>query len=304
MKSTNDFLLASSKNSNIFYELTSEERTLLKCELLSIYKDIITISQKYNLTLMLGGGSVLGAVRHQGFIPWDDDIDLMMPRQDYNKFIQIFEKELGENYLLQAPCTSHETNTLFIKVVKKNTILKCFDDYDLEEYSGIRVDIFPIENAPNNLFIRKCKFFILDTLKIIINSIPMYQSKNKLLKKALSISIKAKIFYYTRIITGCIFLIFGKKNLYNFYDKIASSSKGNVYCTIPTGRKWSKGECQRREVFFPPKKIIFEGIESYIPNDSHTYLKNLYGDYLTIPPVEKRERHYYIEFSVTNKENK
>ena len=89
MKSTNDFLLESSKNSNIFYELTPKEQILLRNELLSIYKDIKAICQKYNLTHMLGGGSVLGAVRHKGFIPWDDDIDLYVPRKDYDKLLAL-----------------------------------------------------------------------------------------------------------------------------------------------------------------------------------------------------------------------
>ena len=71
--------------------------------LLEMYSDILRVCEKYNIRVMLGGGSALGAVRHGGFIPWDDDLDLIMPREDYNKFISVFDKELSDLYEITSP---------------------------------------------------------------------------------------------------------------------------------------------------------------------------------------------------------
>mgnify|MGYP000934529859 FL=1 len=68
-----------------------------------MYSDILRVCEKYNIRVMLGGGSALGAVRHGGFIPWDDDLDLIMPREDYNKFISVFDKELSDLYEITSP---------------------------------------------------------------------------------------------------------------------------------------------------------------------------------------------------------
>lgn len=90
MRRTADYLNEVANNDNLFYELSEEERIELRLCLLSIYNDISQICVKYGLTLMLGGGSALGAVRHKGFIPWDDDMDLMMPRKDFEVLKSVF----------------------------------------------------------------------------------------------------------------------------------------------------------------------------------------------------------------------
>jgi lipopolysaccharide cholinephosphotransferase len=110
---------------------------------------------------------------------------------------------------------------------------------------------------------------------------------------------KTKLFYYSRYFAGMIFSIFSHKYLVDKFDKFVSNMKDNKYCTIPTGRKHYYGETLPQRVFFPVSKAMFEGVEINIPNDVHAYLKNLYGDnYMHLPPEEKRERHFYVEFSL------
>ena len=232
MKRTSDYLNEIAREGNVFYELSEEERASLKECLLSMYKDIAKVCEKYNLTVMLGGGSALGAVRHHGFIPWDDDLDLMIPREDYNKLKDIFSDELSKKYALSVPRQRGEQKTLFMQIIKKNTKLIYIEDLNNEETNGIRIDIYAIENLPDNYFSRIIKCYFMNILRIISISIRIYTHRNNPLKKIFYKSFSRRIYYNTRIIIGFLFSFIGRKKMYNFFDRIASSSKGKEYCTI------------------------------------------------------------------------
>ena len=130
--------------------LSEQELIELHRCLLYILIDFISICDKYNLKYTLGGGSVLGAVRHQGFIPWDDDLDINMPRADYERFKEIFEKELSDLYELRSPNSVYGPSTLFVKLYKKNTTYRQQFSYAENEPDSIWVDIFPFDYAPEN----------------------------------------------------------------------------------------------------------------------------------------------------------
>jgi lipopolysaccharide cholinephosphotransferase len=305
MKKVADILNNVARTTNFFYDLSEDEVVALRKCLLSIYSDVENVCKKYNLCIMLGGGSALGAVRHQGFIPWDDDLDIIMPRKDYNKLIEVFDKELGEKYVLSVPQIKQESMYLFMIIVKKNTLMY-FEKSDIKNLDGIRIDIFPIENAPTNTMVRICVTFIADIFRFIVISVKYYKHRRKrpLLKKAFSQSLNTGLYYYFRQIIGMIFSVFPQKYLYDLYDKFVSCSSGNKYCTIPTGRQQYRGETQVKDVFFPVKKTLFEEIEVNIPNNVDIYLKSLYGEnYMQIPPENKRERHFYLKFSLDTTKN-
>ena len=129
--------------------LSEEQLETLKKTLLTMLKDVIEVCEKNNITYSLGGGSVLGAVRHKGFIPWDDDIDLNMSREDYDKFVIAFEKEYGYKYWIHTPEKTKNYNLLFARIRLKGTALITRDDFDNEE-CGVPLDIFIIENTFDN----------------------------------------------------------------------------------------------------------------------------------------------------------
>lgn len=292
MKHTSDYLNEIARNSDFFYELTPEESDKLKSVLLDIYKDIKRVCDKYGIMVMLSGGSCLGAVRHKGYIPWDDDLDLMMSRDDYEKLKDIFDEELSDKYSLSVPRRSKESIALSMRIIKKGTLCLGVNDFNPEAENGICIDVFPIEKLPDNSFCRRLKCWFLDILRICVISSSIYLTKNQLLKKSF---VSNKLYYYIRCVIGFFFSLWGRKRLYDYFDRIASNSKGKKYSTITTGRGMSRKECLPTEVFFPSKQTTFEGVDAYIPNDADRYLSNLYGDYMKIPPVEKRERHFYVK---------
>src|SRR5690554_1182438 len=131
------------------YELKELHNTLLE-----IYRDVSAVCDKYGLCLMLGGGSCLGAVRHKGIIPWDDDLDVNMLRADYDKLLRVFNLELSDKYDLVNLNTTKSGQVLHTKIMKKGTRYLQTDSYGNNDPQGIFIDVFPIEALPDNSFYR------------------------------------------------------------------------------------------------------------------------------------------------------
>jgi lipopolysaccharide cholinephosphotransferase len=278
------------------YRLSEAEVKKLQRILLNIYKDVAEVCKKYNLRLMLGGGSCLGAVRHNGFIPWDDDMDINMPREDYNKLLEVFDKELGEKYHLMDLYKTHSGQKIFAKIMKKNTTYVETDTFYDNSPQGIFVDIFPIERLPDKRIIRSAYLLLATIFTKLIRIIINYQlSKNPQAKARKNIKYK---------ITGWLTSFMSIYSWNRIYTHFISSCKGKKYCTIPSGLKEVYGEIQPVDTFFPLTNGMFEGIEVKLPNKYDTYLRSLYGNYMELPPIDQRKTHSLIRFSADNSEEK
>ena len=298
MKRTQYYLNEIARRTDFFYSATDEELAQLKKCFLEMYKDVISVCRKYGLVAMVGEGTALGAVRHKGFIPWDDDFDMIMPRKDYQKFIEVFDKELSEKYILSAPGLKEQSKTLFANVIKKGTVMVCADDLNRPDANGIRIDIYPIDFMPNNKMLRYLKSYLLDAVRICAISVSIYRTKNKLFRKAFLFSKKDKLYYAIRWTIGLFCSLLGQKNWYSLHNKLACSTKETRWCSVPTC-EMSLKEMQFSDAMYPPQKGEFEGLEVYLPNNPDAYLTKLYGDYMQVPPPEKRERHFYVELKLT-----
>lgn len=278
--------------------LTSEEVNALQQTVLFIAKDVFDFCEKNNISIYLGGGSALGCIRNKGFIPWDDDIDLNMPREDFNRFIELFPTKFSDKYWIHTPDSTVQYNKLMTKVLLKGTIVREFADRNSDE-CGAFIDIFPIENTFDNLFLRlihglgciilsgvvSCRRFYNESKNIL----PFIQKGSKLY---VAIKLKSLLGYLVKWLPLEKWI-----QITNKWNKICQNSHSK-YVVIPTGRKRFFGELYKRETYLKILRASFEGNLWPITADYHNYLTRLYGEYMVPPPPDKREHHLLLEFDL------
>ncbi len=276
-----------SKSGNYISNERLRELQLIELEIL---KEVDKICKENNITYYLGEGTLLGAVRHNGFIPWDDDLDILMPRNDYERFIDLAVNQLNTKYRVLNDKTYENYYLPFTKIVSLikydflNTVVK-FDD----EYCGPFIDIFPLDCVPeinykkvesDYLKIRKIRDILLLKVK--------YFNTKSLKRKWLNFLGK---FYTNREL---------EEKLYKEMTKYNSS---NAKCMVNFASSYHpKKQIVKKEVYGKPKYLKFENNMFPVPSDYDTLLKTIYGDYMVMPPVKKRKsKHgFYDRISVEN----
>ena len=266
------------------------ENNLRKLQLveLEILKKVVEICEKNNLNYYLIGGSALGAKRHQGFIPWDDDIDVGMPRNDYNKFIKISDKLLAPDYFLQSIESDCNYVYSFIKIRKNNTVLLQKNLENVAMHHGISIDIFPLDGCGNNKRKAITHYKRIQLLNYIIMSPALEKSsKNKSSSYKLKLS-SLKIVYK---ISDRDRLVKRLNKLLQKYSIEKSSFVANLL-----GSAHEREIMEKEIIFGDSKKLKFEDSEFYVPSKIHEYLTCIYGDYMVIPKnAEIENRHEIIE---------
>lgn len=237
--------------------------------------------RKHNLRYFIVGGTLLGAVRHKGFIPWDDDIDIAMPRKDYGRLLQL-QNELDHPYQLRNSVTDPSVHFLFSKIenVETTKVEKANGEIFL---GGIGIDIFPQDGLPDDMIkreklIRKFEFYGL--MRTYAGPVPM-KTANQLVYKMLSKIIK--ICMSSRTYEQKLEQICTK---YSYDDCATVRSFYGVYGAKETYRKDLHGDGCLLE---------FAGRQYTAPVQWDKYLTQMYGDYMTLPPVEKRVSPHDLE---------
>ncbi len=275
--------------------LNEENIKEYQSEILMIAKDVVAFFDKNSIEYSLSGGSILGAIRHQGFIPWDDDIDLNMTRKDYNKMLSLFDKELGDRYYLQTPQKNPELGLMVTQIRKKGTVARRKYDLNTEE-CGISIDIYIMENVFENKFKRFFQKNFSMFFSYAISSIRFV--KNLDIPREIQ-EIEAREFNYSKSkkIFGRVFGIIPLKRWISWctYWNSACKDDSSLLVSIPTGRKHFSGEIYERNNMCKYVKVPFETEMFNIPVWAKQYLEMFYGDYMVIPPVEKREKHVFLE---------
>lgn len=255
-----------------------------------ILREVIRICEKHKIQYFILGGTLLGAIRHKGFIPWDDDIDIGMTRDNYNKFLALAGKELGVEYFLQTFNTEANTPFYFAKVRKKGT--KFIEEYckNLEIEHGLFLDIFPYDNIPDDIKLRNRQ---LKKVKFWSN---LFIAKSVKGSSVPQDSLKGKMKVFTRLIFHYLLKPVSKSYLYRKLDA-ASQEYNHVKCKMKSFVKYPFLMIPSEDLN-NLKQIEFEGIEVSCSGNPREYMKHQFGDFMKLPPEEKRVGHrpYKLEF--------
>ena len=245
-----------------------------------ILKEIDAICTAHSVRYSLQYGTLLGAVRHQGFIPWDDDVDICMPREDYERFVSIVKSGLETPTWLEILDSSRDDYYLpFAKVIDNRTIAKMGSS---ESEYGIWVDVFPVDYVPQNEFLRKCCINICCIMReLTISTITALPSSET----------RARHWLRRRILNR-IGNIIGKRNVCLLTIKtmtLFSARKTDyVACLFPNYRY---RELFQYDTLFGQTDLLFEGLSLKGPAEYDVVLKQIYGNYMALPPVEMRQTH-------------
>ena len=231
--------------------------------------------QENNIKYFVGYGTLLGAVRHKGFIPWDDDIDIIMPRKDYDKLIELFNKQ-NSAYKLKNIEIDKKYPYNFSKIYNTETTLveNLYSKYNI----GIYIDIFPLDGWPKNNFTIKLLYLLEKITKIKTYKISKLHGFKK---NVILILLKPLIIFIST------------KNIFHFINKICYRAEkeegviGNIVANV-----YGNKEKMEKKWFSDSNESEFENIKVNIPVGYDNILRCLYGNYMTPPPMELQISHH------------
>lgn len=293
MKSYKALLNEWAHKTGVLHKMTDEERRFVQKSLLDMYMDLRDFCKANNLTIVLGGGSCLGAIRHKGLIPWDDDLDLNMPRKDYEMLIQLLKDgAMSDKYEFRYPDGIMYSSTAFLKIYLKGSVFTGIGGEQQPYPCGLFLDIFPIEGTPSFAPWRVLKGYIANGLRFIGNCVAEKQFESEELKKAIADFPELLSATRKRRLIGTIFSFVDSRKWMHWFDLFVKDDRLTTLVTVPTGRKLYQGEMIESCKLFPTKKVPFEDTIADVYHDYDAYLKMMYGNYMEVPPVEKRECHF------------
>lgn len=255
---------------------------------LDILEEIKRVCEKENIPFYLAFGSCLGALRHQGCIPWDDDIDICMHVDDFDRFVQcgqLFQK----GYFLQTQETDPNFGCAIARVRLDGTTLVEEGDEGLDIHNGIFVDIYPLYGIPKNKVTRKLLIMKSLLYRLLLVKRPPRNhggAARKIGGVILKLIPEGMRKYLIRNL---------KKSLRAYKD---SEDVGTLY-----GMDVSMHHIitYKKEWFGKPRMVPFEGRQMPVPTDAENYMTNRYGDYMQLPPEDKRQSyHSFVELDFGN----
>lgn len=264
---------------NLITENSMDSSSLRKLQLIELMTllEFKRICDKYNLKYFLIGGTLLGAVRHKGFIPWDDDVDVGMFRSDFQKFISICSNELDSRWFLQSNDTDNGYANVFAKIRLNGTVFKETTDEHALTHTGIYIDIFPFDNISSSKISQKMVTLVLNPVERICHYKlgHKYPSTNNLF--VLSYRFFCKFISFV-VPKNYVFHL--RNYLLSMWDSKSTGFMHNwPFKITPTA------------YFDELVDVEFETVQFPAPKHYDEYLTLFYGDYMKIPPENERPKH-------------
>lgn len=272
-------------------KINSEEEKKL---ILDILQYLDTLCRKNSIHYSLGGGSLLGAIRHHGFIPWDDDADLMLARPEYERLIEKLKQEDNERYGIilnnfdGRTKSENDSPYLFAKVYDKRTLAKSINA--IPANMGVFVDIFPIDGTPNDSQAREkyLQNMANEIATVSEASIKYYWGGDSVFKVIAKMIIRFPRYLKLHKSSSMLNRLHeanDKMQKYNFYNSLKVCWLGTMY-----------EELYPQEVFSNYVDVDFEGLKLSAIAGHDEYLADLYGEYMNVPPLNKRKHHSFYKF--------
>ena len=260
-------------------------------KLLGIFRFFVKICNENNLRFFCTGGTAIGAVRHKGLIPWDDDIDVMMPRPDYERLLQLCQTMDMGNYELMTPETTKEYYCDYAKICDGTTTL--LEQDSLRCVIGINLDIFPLDGSPENVEEAKKRFNKYQKLRryfLLTNTHQPFSHFLLNIKKGkIKHAMLLAFLYSTRTWSR-------EKLLKKLYDIATKYEYGKGKCVIEYGGYYGDKNVMPVEWFENSISMPFDGIEVSCIGEVDAYLRHFFGDYMQLPPVEARKPHHAVAY--------
>lgn len=270
---------------------------------LEILKDFMDICDRHGLDYFGIAGTGIGALRHHGFIPWDDDIDVAMPRDDFEKLLPLVEKEMGDKYLIMNAERYPNYPLMTTRMTMRGTKFKEEALKNIDAPLGIFLDLYPLDKVSDNPkeARRQARDAWFWSKILILRSIPF---------PMLGFSgWKAKIIHAICGLAHLVLSILHVPKTWIYKKAYEAETRSNHYTktknldffcdTTPYMNLYAVKD------IYPLKKLPFEDVELNFPHNLHNNLTGMYGDYMQLPPEEKRKNHYpyELEFFKEMKEN-
>ena len=265
-------------------KITEQTRAIqvVETEMLKVF---VSICQQLNLKYYLWGGTLLGAVRHSGFIPWDDDIDVCMPRKDFERFTKEAQALLPEHLFLQTYKTDPEFPHVFAKIRNSNTTFLEKAVKERKMNHGIFIDIFPLDEYSEK---QKNALSTKIREKLIESRLSYLISDDVLSARVKAVRVISKAFYPT------------VRSAQEAKEALHKSYRGPQQLANYSGIGGNR-DVAPAEWYQESTEIMFEGIKANAPAEYHKVLTKQYGNYMQLPPVEKRVTHHFTDTIDTEK---